>query len=220
MAAINNINNNIEMMLCTKERNTKIVNTKIAKINKEINIREKYIGALDNHIRLTKEYIKTIKESQELGKKRISLIQDTNDKLQALLDRNSSKIDISDVKLLDRQLDTLSKKDSALKVQTSAVEAKIEKLAVKVDFVEKQITKLAASSNTEEITSFKAKQAKTDFAVGYRPTAYQIANLEISKNSQENNDFDISDTLFQQKIRYSQQNIYESIVNSFLKKLV
>ena len=220
MAAINNINNNIEMMLCTNKRNTQIVNTKIAKINKEINIREKYIGALDNHIRLTKEYIKTIKESQELGEKRISLLQDTNDKLQALLDRNSCKIDISDVKLLDRQLNTFSKKDNILKIQASTVDAKIEKLAVKVDFVEKQITKLAASSNTEEITSFKAKQGKTDFAVGYRPTAYQIAKLEISKNSQENNDFDISDTLFQQKIRYSQQNIYESIVNSFLKKLV
>ena len=100
MAAIQNINNNVNELIMTRPNtlNIQSVDVKIARIDKEINVREKYIGTLDNHIKLTKDYIQTVKESKELGEKRISLLQDTNNKLQALLDRNSSKIDLSDAK--------------------------------------------------------------------------------------------------------------------------
>jgi len=114
MAAIQNINNNVNELIMKRPNalNIQSVDVKIARIDKEINVREKYVNTLDNHIKLTKEninfrkdYIQTLKESKELGEKRIDLMekiiglkQDTNDKLQALLDRNSSKIDLSDAK--------------------------------------------------------------------------------------------------------------------------
>ena len=114
MAAIQNINNNVNELIMTRPNalNIQSVDVKITRIDKEINVREKYVNTLDNHIKLTKEninfrkdYIQTLKESKELGEKRIDLMekiiglkQDTNDKLQALLDRNSSKIDLSDAK--------------------------------------------------------------------------------------------------------------------------
>ena len=118
MAAIQNINNNIIGTITTRpnaenvqgviEFNDKLIKLyteKKDKLENLINSNEKYVNTLDNHIKLTKEninlrkdYIQTVKESKELGEKRISLLQDTNNKLQALLDRNSSKIDLSDAK--------------------------------------------------------------------------------------------------------------------------
>jgi chromosome segregation ATPase len=228
MATIPNINNNIVGMITTRPnaQNVQTVDVKIARIDKEINIREKYVETLDNHIKLTKEninlrkeYIQTVKESKELGEKRISLLQDTNNKLQALLNRNSNKIDVSDVKLLDKQLDTFTKKENVLKAQANVVDTKIEKLASKVDFVEKQITKLEAKSNDIDNSSLQSKPDKNSFAAGYRPTADQIAKLELSKIQLETHDLDSSDTLFQQRVYYSQKNIYESILNSLLLKV-
>jgi chromosome segregation ATPase len=228
MATIPNINNNIVGMITTRPnaQNVQTVDVKIARIDKEINIREKYVETLDNHIKLTKEninlrkeYIQTVKESKELGEKRISLLQDTNNKLQALLNRNSNKIDVSDVKLLDKQLDTFTKKENVLKAQANVVDTKIEKLASKVDFVEKQITKLEAKSNDIDNSSLQSKPDKNSFAAGYRPTDDQIAKLELSKIQLETHDLDSSDTLFQQRVYYSQKNIYESILNSLLLKV-
>lgn len=228
MAAIQNINNNTSMiMLRPNAQSVQDVDTKIAKIDKGIESNNKLIELfkekktkLENLINSNEKYIQTLQESKELDKKRISIFQDTNDKLQTLLDRNSNKIDASDVKLLDKQLDTFTKKESVLKAQAATVDTKIEKLAARVEFTKNQITKLEANSKNIETSNVQVKPDKNSFANGYRPTADQIAKLELSKINQEFLDFDMSDTLFQQKIRYSQKNIYESIVNSFLKKLV
>ena len=77
----------------------------IARIDKEINVREKYVETLDNHIKLTKEninlrkdYIQTVKESREIDREIINIHERTINKLQSLLDRNSNKIDGLDEK--------------------------------------------------------------------------------------------------------------------------
>jgi len=100
MAAIQNINNNVNELIMKRPNalNIQSVDVKIARIDKEINVREKYIGTLDNHIKLTKDYIQTVKESREIDREIINIHERTINKLQALLDRNSSKIDGSDVK--------------------------------------------------------------------------------------------------------------------------
>lgn len=107
MAAIQNINNNVNELIMTRPNalNIQSVDVKIARIDKEINVREKYIGTLDNHIKLTKEninfrkeYIQTLQESREIDREIINIHERTINKLQSMLDRNSSKIDGSDVK--------------------------------------------------------------------------------------------------------------------------
>jgi predicted nucleic acid-binding Zn-ribbon protein len=203
------------------EENKIVKNRQLSEITKEMIVVNRVLYNSNNEI------IKLYQESKELGEKRIDLMekiialkQDTNDKLQALLDRNSSKIDISDVKLLDRQLDTLSKKDNVLKTQTATVDAKIEKLVVKVEFAEKQITKLEANSKNIETSNVQVKPDKNIFTTGYRPTADQIAKLEFSKIQQETHNLDTFNSLFQQRVFYSQKNIYESILNSLLLKVI
>ena len=229
MATIQNINNNINELIMIRPNalNLQSVDVKIARIDKEINVREKYIGILDNHIKLTKEninlrknYIQTLKESKEIDREIINIHERTISKLQALLDRNSNKIDVSDVKLLNRQLDTLSKKENFLKAQVDVVEAKLEKLSVKVDFVEKQTTKLEAKNNSVDDYNVQVKPDKNSFANGYRPTTDQIAKLELSKIQLETDNIDTSTSLFQQRVYYSQKNIYESIINSLLLKVI
>jgi hypothetical protein len=107
MAAIQNINNNVNELIMTRPNtlNIQSVDVKIARIDKEINVREKYVNTLDNHIKLTKEninfrkeYIQILQESREIDREIINIHERTINKLQALLDRNSSKIDGSDVK--------------------------------------------------------------------------------------------------------------------------
>ena len=70
MAAIQNINNNVNELIMTRPNalNIQSVDVKIARIDKEINVREKYIGTLDNHIKLSKNYIQTVKGSREIDR--------------------------------------------------------------------------------------------------------------------------------------------------------
>ena len=247
MAAIQNINNNIIGTITTRpnaenvqsviEFNDKLIKLyteKKDKLENLINSNEKYIELTKENINLRKDYIQTVKESKELGEKRIVLLQEskqidreiiniherTISKLQALLDRNSSKIDASDVKLLDKQLDTFTKKENVLKAQANVVDTKIEKLAVKIEFAEKQITKIEASGKNIETSNVQVKPDKNSFVTGYRPTADQIAKLELSKIQLETHNLDSSASLFQQRVYYSQKNIYESILNSLLLKVV
>ena len=125
MTAIQNINNNIIGTITTRpnaenvqsviEFNDKLIKLyteKKDKLENLINSNEKYIELTKENINLRKDYIQTVKESKELGEKRIVLLQEskqidreiiniherTISKLQALLDRNSSKIDLSDAK--------------------------------------------------------------------------------------------------------------------------
>ena len=111
MSAIQNINNNIIGTITTRPNAENVqgvieFNDKLIKLHTEkkdklenlINSNEKYIGTLDNHIKLTKDYIQTVKESREIDREIINIHERTISKLQALLDRNSSKIDLSDAK--------------------------------------------------------------------------------------------------------------------------
>ena len=83
-----------------------VKNKQLSQITKEMmaTLKEKMV-LTDKNINLRMDYIQTLKESKELGEKRvviienmIGLLQDTNNKLQALLDRNTSKIDVSEIR--------------------------------------------------------------------------------------------------------------------------
>jgi hypothetical protein len=56
------------------------------------------IAVKDKSIELNKDYIQTVKESREIDREIINIHERTINKLQSMLDRNSSKIDGSDVK--------------------------------------------------------------------------------------------------------------------------
>ena len=107
----NKIEKNKQLSQATKEM--MVVNRQLSETTKEmmVMLKEK-IAVKDKSIELNKDYIQTVKESKELGEKRIVLLQESKQidreiinihertigKLQALLDRNSSKIDLSDAK--------------------------------------------------------------------------------------------------------------------------
>ena len=232
MSTIENINNNNLRMIVPhlNTQNVQDINTKITKIDKKIEFNDKLIEVykekkdnLKNLINSNKEYILLLQESKDLDGKRIglmekqiSLLQDTNDKLQALLDRNSGKIEGSDIKSLEKQLDTFAKKENILKTQANMVDKKIEKLAVKVNFVEKQITKLETKGNNVDDSNVQVKLDKNSFVTSYRPTDNQIAKLELSKIKQDIQDIKDMDAVFQQKTVNSQKNIYESIMSKVI----
>ena len=105
MSAITNINNTMSsaILLPTRGRLQQVQNTErqIAHIDKEIDAREKYIASNNEVISITKELIdlqkqqrQTIIESRDLDRKHIAnnekiidILEDTNKKLQALVDR-------------------------------------------------------------------------------------------------------------------------------------
>lgn len=213
--------NQSKNMISQIDEKINCVENKIAKNDHVIKVSKEMIVAIDESIRLNKDYIQTLKESKQIDREIINIHERTINRLQALIDRKwDKKIDVSDVKLLDSQLDTLSKKDNVLKAQAATVDTKIEKLAVKVDFVEKQITKLEAKSDSVDDSNVQVKPNKNSFATSYRPTTDQIAKLELSKIQLETVVPDTSTSLFQQRVFYSQKNIYESILNSLLLKVV
>ena len=241
MSAIENINNNNTRMLMPRPnaQNVQAVDAKIAHIDKEINIRKKYIDTLDNHIKLTKEninlrkeYIQTLQESKELDKKRITLLQESKEigrekinlLYQLLENRNSRRESLSsvveiktvDIKNLDKQLYILAKKEGVLKEQAIAVDTKVEKLATKVEYAEKQIATLQAKSNDTEVSRSQVKQDNIVFARGYKPTDNQIAKLELSKIKQDVQDIKDLDVILQQRAINSQKNIYESIMSKVI----
>lgn len=63
-----------------------------------INRIDKNITSIDKEIDARKQYIVLLKESKEIDREIINIHENTINKLQALLDRNSNKIDVSDVK--------------------------------------------------------------------------------------------------------------------------
>jgi hypothetical protein len=63
-----------------------------------INRIDKNITSIDKEIDARKQYIVLLEESKEIDREIINIHENTINKLQALLDRNSNKIDVSDVK--------------------------------------------------------------------------------------------------------------------------
>ena len=93
----NKIEKNKQLSQATKEM--MVVNRQLSETTKEIMLmlKEK-IAVKDKSIELNKDYIQTVKESREIDREIINIHERTINKLQSMLDRNSSKIDGSDVK--------------------------------------------------------------------------------------------------------------------------
>ena len=93
----NKIEKNKQLSQATKEM--MVVNRQLSETTKEmmVMLKEK-IAVKDKSIELNKDYIQTVKESREIDREIINIHERTINKLQSMLDRNSSKIDGSDVK--------------------------------------------------------------------------------------------------------------------------
>lgn len=250
MAAIGNINNNNLRIIMPRPnvQNVQAVDAKIAKVDRGIESNNKLIelykekkDKLENLINSNEKYIQTLQDSKELDKKRIDLMEKQIDLLreskeigkekinllyQLLENRNSRRettvsvleIKTVDIKSLDKKLDTLAKKESILKEQSIAVDTKVMKLTTKIEHFEKQIATLEAKTNDNEISKLQDKQDKTVFTSGYKPSANQL--IELSKSKQESQDIDVLNTSLQQRVIYSQQNIYESIINNCFNQII
>ncbi len=227
------LNNDKLQRLQTAEREIIRVDKEIGARSQQVNNIKNLIEARENYIASNNELISLYKESSELDKKMIVLLteskeilQNTNDKLQALLDRGQGRRTVSaeprlqkrflEINDLNRKLTYLSKQEAVVKKQTTLVDAKVDKLFMKVDYTEKQLVRLEAQSNGTELSKSQVKQDKTFFAYNYKPTDNQIAKLELSKIKQDVQDIKDMDAVFKQRTVNSQKNIYESIMSKVI----
>ena len=198
-----------------------------------------YATLLEQNIASNNELISLYKESRELDRKRMSLmgqqikllqeskeiLQNTNDKLQALLDRGQGRRTVSaepivqkrsvELNDLDRKLTYLSKQESVVKEQTALVDAKADKLAIKVEHTKKQLAKHEAEVNNTGFTTPQEKAVSerdaSRISSTYKPFANQRLNNYVEDNTtKEKSVVDLK--ALEQTVYNSQKNIYESIV--------
>ena len=181
------LNNDKLQRVQTAEREIIRVDKEIGARSQQVNNIKNLIKARENYIASNNELISLYKESRELDRKRMSLmeqqikllqeskktLQNTNDKLQDLLDRGQGRRTVSaeprlqkrsvELNDLDRKLTSLSKQEAVIKEQTTLVDVKAEKLAIKVDHTEKEIVKFEAkASNTGVSTPQEKSVSKRD----------------------------------------------------------
>jgi chromosome segregation ATPase len=180
----------------------------------------KRIGLMERQITL-------LQESKEIGREKINILKNTNEKLQVLSDRGQGRRTVSaEPRLqndLDRKLTYLSKQEAVVKEQTALVDAKADKLAIKVEHTEKEIVKLEAKVNNTGFTTPQEKAVSERDASGtcstYKPFANQRLNNYVEDNTtKEKSVVDLK--ALEQKVYNSQKNIYESIVSKMIAKLV
>lgn len=274
MSAINGINDRLSLLtvLPNNNRLQQIQNTEkeIARVDREINARsqqvnniknliaarEKYIASNNELIALHKAQKQTLIESRDLDHKRmhlleqqIEVIEDTNSKLRALLDRGRSKstepvktVKLNEIDHLKDKVDSLAKKDVVLKEQSAKLDDTLAKQSLKLEHVEKQASKLKervsaletttpdkavakpVNSNKEtsdvvNITNVKKKNT-SGLASTYSPTASQIREQELLNIKRNAEDLQGLNKVLQERVYHSQRNIYESIVSNKIMKLL
>jgi hypothetical protein len=179
---------------------------------------DKTIASIDKEIELTKNYIvnnnKIIKACQESK----AIIQEEMDMVISILkDRGVAVIKqngiwVEDTNNLNSKLNNSKKSIEQTK--------KIELASQKLTEAEKKIEAIEKYSQN---LNFQPVVKKNVVISTYKPTSTQLSTLVRSNyvfNQSNSENTDIKQKYSLPVIYQSQQNIYESIVNNFLKRLV
>jgi hypothetical protein len=176
MAEIQNINNKMDVVISLKPniRSVQTVDTKITKNDSVIDVKEKHINTLENHIKLTeenrnlrKEYIQTLQESINLNTKGINLYEqiiEVTETRRLIKHRsiNTNNIKPLEINSLKKQLDNLAERKSVLKEQISIINLKNNKLIIKAEYIKNEIIKFEGKINIIVNNSIQSQEKKLD----------------------------------------------------------
>jgi len=250
-----------EMIVVTQEMmvvNRELYNNNLKKIvsNNEV------ISITKELIALHKEQRQTLIESRDLDRKRIALLEEivevhkntikkhenllenTNGRLQALLDRGGRSksaepvlnTKTSELNKLDEKHIVLTKKDAVLKEQSKVKDILLEKQNMKIEHLEKQATNLEdktkgvvtnssvqAKVKSEDINLSKVNTSTTNSKkdVSQTPVTYKpavVPQVKTYSNDElvPNTKTGLTVNALYQQVRASQRNIYDSITNNLI----
>ena len=227
MAANININNRFQLNDVIPQNNRQLsAEQKVIKIDQEISVRETYKSSLESSREAWKDYAKLTQESK-------GLVQDLMSNLREQINNNKEQIDLwktviklkgldgekSNTKIINnsenpnKKVISLAKEQVILQKKVEISEKNIIEAGKKIEAIEKYTQKLEVQPTV-----------KKDVVVStYKPTSTQLSTLvcdNYALNKSDSGAVDIKPKYSLPVIYQSQKNIYESVLNSLLLKLI
>ena len=227
MAANININNRFQLNDIIPQNNIQLsAEQKVIKIDQEISVRETYKSSLESSREAWKDYAKLTQESK-------GLVQDLMSNLREQINNNKEQIDLwktviklkgldgekSNTKIINnsenpnKKVISLAKEQVILQKKVEISEKNIIEAGKKIEAIEKYTQKLEVQPTV-----------KKDVVVStYKPTSTQLSTLvcdNYALNKSDSGAVDIKPKYSLPVIYQSQKNIYESVLNSLLLKLI
>ena len=227
MAANININNRFQLNDVIPQNNRQLsAEQKVIKIDQEISVRETYKSSLESSREAWKDYAKLTKESK-------GLVQDLMSNLREQINNNKEQIDLwktviklkgldgekSNTKIINnsenpnKKVISLAKEQVILQKKVEISEKNVIEASKKIAAIEKYTQKLEVQSTIKKdvvVSTYKLTSTQLSTLVRYNNTLNKSASKEINVAS--------INTL--PNVYQSQQNIYESIINSLLMKII
>ncbi len=227
MAANININNRFQLNDVIPQNNRQLsAEQKVIKIDQEISVRETYKSSLESSREAWKDYAKLTQESK-------GLVQDLMSNLREQINNNKEQIDLwktviklkglddekSNAKIINnsenpnKKVISLAKEQVILQKKVEISEKNVIEASKKIAAIEKYTQKLEVQSTIKKdvvVSTYKLTSTQLSTLVRYNNTLNKSASKEINVayiNTLPN-------------VYQSQQNIYESIINSLLMKII
>jgi hypothetical protein len=234
MAANININNRFQLNDIILQNNIQLpAEQKVIKIDQEISVRETYKSSLESSREAWKDYAKLTQDSKALSQKLLNILRDQISNGEKIITNNLEQIDLwktviklkglddekSNAKIINnsenpnKKVISLNKEQVILQKKVEISEKNVIEAGKKIAAIEKYTQKLEVQSTI-----------KKDVVVStYKPTSTQLSTLvcdNYALNKSDSGAVDIKPKYSLPVIYQSQKNIYESVLNSLLLKLI
>lgn len=234
MAANININNRFQLNDIIPQNNIQLsAEQKVIKIDQEISVRETYKSSLESSREAWKDYAKLTQDSKALSQKLLNILRDQISNGEKIITNNLEQIDLwktviklkglddekSNAKIINnsenpnKKVISLAKEQVILQKKVEISEKNVIEASKKIAAIEKYTQKLEVQSTIKKdvvVSTYKLTSTQLSTLVRYNNTLNKSASKEINVAS--------INTL--PNVYQSQQNIYESIINSLLMKII